>query len=287
MKRYEHRISGQSSSPLFLLLLFIAVLPVLHCRVDHGLAPLPGKVIARVIFRNEPPANTEGIYLMVAPEFPPHAINEMYHSPNSLPIGPDTVITEMALPHGHYKAIALWWYSKETKSNFADVLALPLDASNDLLPLAFDITPEKPEYRIDMYANWNRVNRDASIQGTVKFTGPFPANTMATAVAAYQYEPEESVHYLVWLKAIDFAIGPTSENYNAADFTYRYTLPVRHGDVNYIAVFWLPERAGLTEYRVLGVYPDQASPDLPGKLKINAGDIKTGIDITADWARVR
>jgi len=87
---------------------------ILNCSIDHGIAPLPGKIVTTIYFRGTPPVNTQGIYLIVAPEFPPHAINELYHSPNSLPIDKDTVYMEMELPYGHYDAVSLWWYNTET-----------------------------------------------------------------------------------------------------------------------------------------------------------------------------
>ena len=71
-------------------------------------------------------------------------------------------------------------------------------------------------YEIDLYVNWSRVDRDAAIEGTIQFNGPFPANTLATAIGAFKFKPEEDVHYLVWLKSIDFSIysPPFSDLYN-------------------------------------------------------------------------
>lgn len=250
-----------------------AVLAV--CSIDHGLAPLPGQLRAKVIFANNPPSNTQGIYLIVAPQFPPHAINELFHSPNSLPIDRDTVIATMELPYGHYEALSLWWYNTETKSNLADVLALPLDPKNGLLPLGFDITAEKPVYEIELTANWQQVNRNASIEGTIDFNGPFPPNTSVTAVAAYIQKPTASVQYLIWLKSIDFSIDSNP---------YHYILPVRQGTINHIAVFWLPERAALTDFYTIGVYEDPARPGQPGSLRVRENDKITGIDIHADWS---
>ena len=259
------------------LLILLSIIIALTCSYDHGIAPLPGKLVATVYFRGEPPQNTQGIYLIVTPVFPPHAINELYHSPNSLPIDRDTVYTEMELPFGHYDAVSLWWYSTETESNLADVLALPLDPDNNLLPLSFEISSEKPIFEIELYANWNRVNRDAAIEGTIYFNGPFPENTLATAVAAYQYKPEENIHYLLWLKSIDFSIDQNP---------YHYRLPVRHGNVDYLAVFWLPERAELSDFITLGVFENPTHPGQPGKLTISAGQTVTGIDIHADWSAI-
>ncbi len=269
MKKIVH-----NNASLFLL----AGLLILACGSDHGVAPLPGKVKVTVYFRGTPPANTQGIYLIVAPKFPPHAINEMFHSANSLPIVEDTVHTEMELPLGHYESISLWWYSTETKSNLADVLAMPLDANNNLLPLGFDITAAKPEARVELYASWDRVNRDAAIEGTVYFNGPFPANTLATAVAAYRYKPEAKVHYLVYLKTIDFSINSNP---------YHFKLPVRQGPIDYLAVYWLPDHASMAEFREIGVYRDPKNPTLPGKISPKTGQTISGLDIYADWSLVQ
>lgn len=250
---------------------------ILKCNTDHGIAPLPGKIVTTIFFRGTPPANTQGIYLIVAPEFPPHAINEVYHSPNSLPIDKDTVYAEMELPYGHYDAVSLWWYNTETESNLADVLALPLDPGNDLMPLSFEITSENPVYEIELYANWSRVDRDAAIEGVIYFNGPFPENTHITAVAAYQYQPTENIHYLLWLKSMDYSID---EN------PYHYLLPVRHGNIDYIAVFWLPERADLTDFRTIGVYKNPNNLNEIGKLRVPADTTLKNIDIYADWSLI-
>lgn len=261
---------------ILLMALLVSASIFYYCEIDHGLAPLPGRLVGIVYFRNEPPENTQGIYLVVMPKFPPHAINELYMSPNSLPIDQDTVVTTIDLPLGHYDAVSLWWYSTETKSNLADILALPLDASNNLLPLSFDLTEENPVDTVELFANWGRVDRDAAIEGTIYFNGPFPPNTLATAVAAYIYKPEEHVHYLLWLKSIDFTINTNP---------YHYRLPLRHGNVGYIAVFWLPERASLTDFKTLGFYEDPRHPGQPGSLSIRDNEVVTGIDIYADWSK--
>ncbi|UCE06035.1 MAG: hypothetical protein JSW07_21005 [bacterium] len=260
-----------------IFLLIIVSLGILKCNFDHGIAPLPGKIAVTIYFRGSPPKNTQGIYMIVAPDFPPHAINELYHSPNSLPIDKDTIYTEMELPYGHYDAISLWWYSTETESNLADVLALPLDPGNNLMPLGFDITPENPAFEIELYANWNRVDRDATIEGTIYFNGQFPKNTHVTAVAAYQYQPKENIHYLLWLKSMDYSIDRNP---------YHYRLPVRHGKVEYIAVFWLPEHSELTAFRTIGIYKAPNNPNQAGKLSISADTTITGIDIYADWSLI-
>lgn len=263
-----------------ILLIFVISFSVNNCDLDHGIAPLPGTLKVTVYFRGTPPANTLGIYLVVAPTFPPHAINELYHSPNSLPIalGKDTVYTEMVLPYGHYESISLWWYSTETQSNLADILAMPLDANNNLLPLSFDLTPENPVFSIDLYADWKKVDRDAAIEGTIYFNGPFPPNTLATAVAAYLKKPEKNVDYLLYLKSIDFSIG---EN------PYHFKLPVRHGNVNYLAVFWLAEDSELTDFKTIGVYEDPNHPGTPGSLRLKEHQIISGIKIFADWKKIK
>ena len=260
----------------FFVLGLMILLLYQSCDFNHGIAPLPGKIRATVKFFGEPPDNAEGIYLTVTPDFPPHAINELYQSPNSLPIHEDLVVTEMELPYGHYDAISLWFYSEDTKSNLADILAIPLDYSNNFYPIGFDLTPEKPVAEIELLANWATVDKNAAIEGTITFNGPFPKNTLATAVAAYLYEPTEALHYLVWMKAIDFSIDKSP---------YKYRLPVHHGQVSYVAVFWLPERADLTDFRVLGIYEDPNNPGQPKSMNLKKDETRKGIDIFADWSK--
>ena len=226
--------------------------------MDHGIEPLD-------------------VYLVVAPEFPPHAINEMFHSPNSIPLGKDTVYAEMSLPFGYYEAIALWWYSEDRKSNLADILTIPLDPNNDFLPVSFELSKESPVFETNLFPSWNSVNRDAMIEGTVTFDGPFPNNTMATAVAAFDFRPEKSLDYLIYLKSIDFSIDSDP---------YHFSLPIRNGVVSFISVFWLPERASLTDFRTIGVYPDPQNPNRPGVVYVPPGGKVTGIDIHASWETI-
>ena len=261
-------------------LLFITFLVTITCHVDYGITPLPGKVAVTVIFRGTPPQNTQGIYLVVAPTFPPHAINDLHHNPNSLPIeiGLDTVYTEMVLPFGQYESISLWWYSTETKSNLADMLAMPLDANNNLMPLGFELSSGNPVFQIVLYADWKKVNRDAFLEGTIYFNGPYPDNTLATAIAAYLKKPEKSVDYLIYLKSMDFGVE---------GHPYHFKLPVRHGNINYLAVFWLSENSDLTDFKTIGVYEDPNDPGTPATLRLDENETVTGIDIYADWSRIK
>ena len=222
------------------------------------------------------PDNTEGVYLFVAPQFPPHAINELFLSPNSIPLDNDTVFTEMVLPYGHYEALGLWWYNKETNSNLADVFTLKI--SDNFLPFEFDLSSDEPVLETKLYANLNRVNRDASIEGTITFNGPFPENTMATAVAAFVREPERDVDYLVYLQSMDFSIDSNP---------YLYKLPVKsRNTIRYLAVFWLSDRSGLDNFKILGYYEDPANPGQAGILKPKADEKITGINIDADWSLI-
>ncbi len=260
--------------------LLVGAAAFVFCNVDHGLAPLPGTLNLTVYFRNTPPKYTQGIYLMVAPKFPPHAINEVYHSPNSLPIDQDTVRHQLALPYGHYDALALWWYSKNVESNLADVLAIPIDMTTGLKPLGFDITPEQPVVNIELIANWSKVDRDAAIEGTVRFSGPFPENTNIVAVAAFKSKPTGDLDYLIQLKSLDFSI---KMNQNP----YRYRLPVRSGSVGYVAVFWLPEHAGLNEFSIAGEYLNPDDSTRLGSLRLKPGETAKNVDIYVDWSKLK
>lgn len=261
----------------YILWLLLAGILWMGCSSDHGLEPQPGRLIVDVFFRGTPPASTQGIYLIVAPQFPPHAINELFHSSNSLPINRDSVRTVIDLPYGHYDAISLWWYSNATESNLADVLALPLvqDSMGVFQPMDFNLSASNPIDSVQLYASWDKVNRDASLEGTIYFNGPFPKSTLATAVAAYSIEPKSNIEYLTYMKSIDFSVGANP---------YHYKLPIRNGTVSYLVVLWLPARASMTQFLKLGHYQNPAAPGSPAILKIKPGERRTGLDIYADWS---
>ena len=259
--------------------IIIVLLLLFSCSNDHGLAPLRGRLGVNVIFlQDRPPENTEGVYLFVAPKFPPHAINELYLSPNSLPLEQDTVYTEMALPFGRYEAVGLWWYNKETNSNLADVVTLKLDEK--LQPYAFDVNEQESNHEIELWANLNRVDRDATIEGTIHFNGPIPKHTLVIGVAAYLKRPVDKVEYLVYLMSMDFSVDNNP---------YHYQLPVKSkaGSVKYLVVLWLPERAGLDSFQELGFYHDPENPGEPGSIRLQPNTVVSGYDIYADWNQVQ
>lgn len=264
------------SSTLFLILFIIG------CDVDHGIEPLKGRLEANIIFTGQPPEDTEGIYLTVAPLFPPHAINEMFHSPNSIPLDQSPFQASLDLPYGHYDAFIIWWYSKKTKSNLADILYILPDNHGN--PQSFDITKENPVFHIDRLDLTPEIlNRPSALKGTIQFNGPFPSNTWVTAIAAYSFEPSTGIQYLMYLNSIDFSVGPTSENYHPADNTYTFNLPVRNRiTVQYIAVFWLPEQSDITDFRVLGTF-DFSQYSSPYIFIRDTTTIE-GLDIQADWS---
>ena len=274
---------------IFLLLIIAFSIVFVECNTDHGIAPLPGKLGVDVIFMNSNiPENTQGIYLFVAPEFPPHAINELFLIPNSLPFweidrtagkyARDTIYTEIDLPYGHYEALGLWWYNKETNSNLADVFTLKIGP--DYLPVPIDITEDEPFVETELWANLTRVERNSFIEGTIYFNGPFPENTLATAVAAYFRKPEKKIEYLVYLLSMDFSI-------NENPYHYKLPVPSRHKIIDYLAVFWLSDRSGLDDFRTLGYYKeDRNKPGPPAKVRIKLNDTVSGFDIDADWSLI-
>ncbi len=260
----------------------------LTCEIDHGIEPLPGTLGVEVIFiKSRIPKDTQGIYLFVAPTFPPHAINELFLSPNTLPFweidttgseyARDTLYTEISLPYGHYDAIGLWWYNKGTESNLADVFTLKLD--QNYLPAEITLSPDSSYVRTELWANLTRVEREASIEGTISFNGPFPSNTLVTAVGAYLRTPVEKVEYLIYLVSMDFSIN---EN------PYHFTLPVpnRYPVLEYLGVFWLSDRSGLDNFQTIGYYEDPNNPGQPGTVTIKKNGSVAGFDINADWSLI-
>jgi hypothetical protein len=269
-------------------LFIFSIALLITCSIDHGIAPVPGKLGVDVIFINSKiPQNTQGIYMFVAPDFPPHAINELYLSPNSLPFkalldnpnlnARDTIYTELDLPLGHYEALGLWWYNTETESNLADVFTLKI--GSDFLPIPIDLTAEKPFVKTELWANLTRVERNATIEGTIRFNGPFPANTLATAVAAYFKKPENKVEYLVYLSSMDISI-------NENPYHFKLPVPSRPPTIEYLAVFWLSDRSGLDDFKTIGFYQDPNNPGQPGKIKITANGTVSVSEIQADWSLI-
>lgn len=283
MRIFTHPQVNNSAGLRYVFLCLLPILFLLSCsNDDHGIAPLPGALELQLKFYSKQiPEDTQGVYLFVAPKFPPHAINEMFMSPNSLPLGQDTIYTTMNLPYGHYEAIGLWWYNKKTISNLADAYNLKSVARIDTQYVyQFDITKEEPVHSTDMWVDLRQMNRDAFIEGTITFNGPFPKDTYAVAIAAYHSRiPTAKIDYLALLESMDFSIG---EN------PYHYKLPIKSSNrIVYLVVFWLSETGGLDDFQTLGFYQDPKKPGIPGEIKLKSGKTATGIDILADWNNIK
>jgi len=242
------------------------------CRMDHGITPLDSKVEGLVIFKGHVPPSSEEIRVAVAREFPPREFTDLITT-DPLPLWEsDTVHYEILLPYGTYAAVGVLWKEKHKPWAISDILGIYL--------VPFTLTPQNPVRRIDLIADFTRVTRGAYIEGRITYVGEWPPETEIVALAAFPIIPQSEWDYLL-VGSIDITL-PLFVPY------YDYRLAVSPDTYRYIAVFWKAKNTPLTAVETLGFYPaDPDSPDVPGTVIVAQKDTVRGVDIIADFGKMR
>jgi hypothetical protein len=261
-------------------------LHIMNCRIDHGLEPIYSKIGGNIFFTGEEPPKTEEVRVAVAKDFPPKRINQLLFS-DRIPHWQDTAYYEIYLPEGTYDVIAVIWKEKYGSWNISDIVGVYGGSfSGDLLfPTFKSVTiPHKDAVldTIDIQANLNRVNRDAKIEGTVTFVGPWPQNTGTIAVGGFIEIPEKGnlIDYYFKSVYIDYSIPPFVERED-------YLLRVHYTDtLKYISVLWIDDAFDLSSLRDIGFYKDPQDTTQPGMVTFTEDSTRTGIDITVDFSEM-
>ncbi len=258
-----------------------------NCYIDHGLEPLFSKITGQIIYTGEAPSRTDEIRLAAARDFPPKDINELLFS-EQIPYNQDTVSYELYLPQGKYEVVALIWKEKNRSWNISDLIGIYGGSfiGDQLIPTYQPITIADRYTvleEIDIQANLNRVNRDASIEGEILFQGDWPENTGAIGVGAFTEIPEKG-------NALDYFFKGIDIDYSLPIFVNRtaYRLRVHATDtLKYIAVLWIDENYDLGELQDIGFYRDSLNPSSPGTVAIPEGLSRVeNIDMVVDFSEM-
>ena len=260
--------------------LFIVIVLIAACRIDHGLQPVSSRISGTVTFTGDFPADTDQVRVAVAEAFPPKDIKELTFS-NALPRGESQAEYEIFLPPSTYEVIAVFWKEKNAPWNISDVVGVygGTFVGDFLIPTFKPVTlpdADASVESIDIEANLNKVNRDAAIEGTITFAGTWPENTGLVGIGAFVDipEPGNTIDYYFKNIALDYSIpaGVTS---------HHYRMRVRSGElIVYVAVIWINDNYDLASIEDLGFYPDSTDPQKPGSVTVDPGETATGIDFT-------
>jgi hypothetical protein len=288
----EQLFSKRSFRRIFKSCLIGLLLLYAACEIDHGLEPIRSKIGGKVFFYGDRnPDTTDEVRVAVIKKFPPQDITELMFSDiifgnqDTLPV---VRPWEIYLPPDTYEIVAVIWKENNSSWNISDIVGMygGIFIGDQLLPpLSFPqiVIPSSNSFidTLNIQANLNRVNRDATIEGTVTFIGTWPSNTGVVGIGAFYDIPQKDnvVDYLRKNVALDYSV-PTSVD--RAD----YRLRVRSSDaLNYIAVMWIDNSYDLSKIKDIGSYRDPADPSKPGAVTLTSHKA-TGIDITVDFSKM-
>ncbi len=272
----------------FLILCAFLFSPLLNCHIDHGLEPINSGISGRVFFKGEIPRHTDEVRVAVAKDFPPRNIKELLFS-DMIDFYSDTANYRIYLPKGKYDVVAVIWKEHNEQWNISNIIGVygGIFLGGRLIPTFKPVTiPSSKSFldTIDIEANLNRVNRDAKIEGTINFIGPWPENTGVVGVGAFTEIPKQGDILDYYFKSIfiDYTVSTFVEK---AD----YMLRVHSADtVKYIAVLWIDNTFDMNTIQDVGFYidPDDTTGTAPGIVTVPKDSTLKGIDITVDFSKM-
>jgi len=242
--------------------LFIILMAIYSCEMDHGLEALPS-IKGHAYIKGIRPEVAGELIVVVAPDFPPKKWTDIIRTPpldmsgDFDKVKTDTVEWELPLPRGTYDVAAILWkkhgedWSFESVSNLLGVHTEP----NLFKPKSVTIPPGVDCVDgINIKADFRFIRYGAFVKGKIIVKGEFRDDTIMMILAAFPMKPETVIDYL-------FAMGwdltvPTSKN----SYPLGFTLDVSEGYIKYIAVFWKGEHSAPYDFKKIGEYMLQDDP---------------------------
>ena len=273
----------QFKRQIFWIIGLLAVcLAGLHCRIDHGLEPITSKIGGTIHFVGGVPPNTDEVRVAVVKDFPPESINQLLFS-DMIDYRHESAPWEIYVSPGQYAMALVVWKRNNESWNLSDIIGIYGGSfiGDLLIPTYLPVKVPNSSSVVDtinMTANLNRVNRDASIEGTITFHGTWPANTGIVGVGAFAAIPTRG-------NFIDYYFKNVALDYNVPPFTdsYHYRLRVRSTDVlKYIAVLWINNSYDLASIQDIGYYRDPSDSTKHGEVAMSAAAVQN-IDINVNF----
>jgi len=262
----------------------LTLLSLLQCRIDHGLEPIHSKIGGKIFFQGDVPPSTDEVRIAVAEAFPPQHINQLLFS-DQIPYREDTARWEIYLPEGTYELVAVLWKEHNQPWNISNIIGIygGTFVGDFLVPTRKPVTVPNASAcidTIDMEANFTRVQRDGTIQGTITFLGTWPPNTGAVGIGAFTSVPEQG-------DLEDYLMKNVALEYNIPTFVEKtdYELKVRSSlEIKYIAVLWINNAFDLGSLRDIGFYRDPQDSTQPGTVIVPPHSTVAGIHILVNFS---
>jgi len=270
----------------FLLVSVLFLAAWISCDVDHGLYPIRYMIKGKVRFlRGNAPANTDRIEVYAIKEFPPQDYQNFLYTGESgaldYTLG-NEIDYEVQVDPTQYDAIVLLWKEKGYNIDLTGLIGIHTTLEQYPLPVSVKVSKEQPiADSVDIFSDWNKVTKDASISGNIFYSGkwPEPEDTELLLVVVYNKKPTDE-NTLLFFENIDY-----TQPLFVKSSSYR--LLVSSGKYDYIVIFWVgKDISALTDIIEIGFYQSPDNPGEPGTVDLRAGGEAKNIDINVDFSKI-
>ena len=142
------------------------------------------------------------------------------------------------------------------------------------------VTKESPQaVDIDIFSDWDKVSKDASIGGTITYQGDWPEDTELLLLVVYRQQPTDALS-LLFFENIDYTQSLFVDS-------SEYRLLVSGAEYQYVVLFWVGKNISDFEDLIeLGFYENPQQPGQPGIVDLREGGDATDIDISVNFNNV-
>jgi len=269
---------------LFSVIIFIIIL--ISCEIDHGLYPNNYLIKGTLFFvRGNPPDSTDRIEVFALKEFPPKDPQNFLYlgRSGSIDYSEDRKVNyEIQVSPTSYQLIVLLWKHKNYDWNLTGILGVFTGGDASTFSGTVEVSKENPVVEnVNIFSNWERVNKDAFISGAITYEGKWPEDTSVLLLAIYNVKPNKENEGTYF----------SFENF---DYTQRlfvdsssYRLAVRSSVYNYIGLFWVGKNiTKLSDLVEIGFYENPDKLGDPGTVEVSTAEHTKNIDIHVDFNKI-
>jgi hypothetical protein len=271
----------QNSIILSIILILIVVIA---CQIDHGLYPKSYKITGNIhFFKGEPPENTDRVEVFALKEFPPQDPQNFLYLGRSgkldYSLG-SSIKYEVQVSKTSYQLIGLLWKEKGEDWNLTGLMGFYTGGLENFFPDSAVVTTENPIAEdIDIYANWDRVSKEAAVSGNISYSGQWPEDTQLMLLGVYPVKPSSEISYFLF-ENLDYA-QPVFVDSSS------YRLKVNSGVYNYVVLYWVGKSiSNLSDLLAIGYYKNPNNPEEPGKVVITSEQEATNINIMVNFDEI-
>ncbi|MBL7095672.1 hypothetical protein ISS22_17085 [candidate division KSB1 bacterium] len=268
---------------IFSIIILILIV-VIACEIDHGLYPTSYKITGEIhFFKGEPPENTDRVEVFALKEFPPQDPQNFLYLGRSGRLDytqGSSIKYEVQVSKTSYQLIGLLWKEKGEDWNLTGLMGFYTGGLENFFPDSAVVTKENPvAENIDIYASWDRVSKDATISGNIKYSGAWPEDTQLLLLAVYPVKPSSDISYFLF-ENLDYT-QPVFVDSSS------YSLKVNSGVYNYVALYWVGKSiSNLTDLLGIGYHKNPGNSGEPGKVVISSGQEETNVDILVNFDEI-